>query len=158
MESLLHTEHHEQKPSTFARQSLSYSLHALLALATWIAVMLAGYALNPVGVSQGAILLLSIVLPLAVGFAVVKIHPDEIAAAVWLLGAIWALVFCLYVLDLPTGPGQCLRCGAAEKLTRTLFSLPSPSGLIDDDGPFLGTWPAAALIGYAIGARLGLRR
>jgi hypothetical protein len=33
-----------------------------------------------------------------------------------------------------------------------------PSGLIDDDGPFIGTWPAAALLGYAIGARFSLRR
>jgi len=39
-----------------------------------------------------------------------------------------------------------------------LFSIPTPSGLIDDDGPFLGTWPAVALIGYSIGAALALRR
>jgi hypothetical protein len=43
-------------------------------------------------------------------------------------------------------------------LSRTFFSLPKPSGLIDDDGPILGTWPAAALIGYAIGAQLALKR
>jgi hypothetical protein len=33
-----------------------------------------------------------------------------------------------------------------------------PSGLIDDDGPFIGTWPAAALLGYSIGARLALKK
>jgi hypothetical protein len=43
-------------------------------------------------------------------------------------------------------------------LTRTFFSLPRPSGLIDDNGPFFGTWPAAALLGYSIGTRLAFRR
>jgi len=44
-----------------------------------------------------------------------------------------------------------------DKLSRTFFSLPSPSGLMDDDGPFIGTWPAAALVGYSIGAWVGMR-
>jgi hypothetical protein len=47
---------------------------------------------------------------------------------------------------------------SVEKLSRTFLGWPSPSGLIDDDGPFLGTWPAAALIGYAIGARLAMKK
>jgi hypothetical protein len=45
-----------------------------------------------------------------------------------------------------------------DKLSRTFFSLPDASRLMDDDGPFVGTWPAAALIGYSIGAWLGMRR
>jgi len=61
-------------------------------------------------------------------------------------------------LDMPTGPNACFRCSATEKLTRTFFSLPGPSGLIDDNGPFFGTWPAAALLGYSIGARLAFRQ
>jgi hypothetical protein len=59
---------------------------------------------------------------------------------------------------MPTGPNACLQCDATEKLTRSFFSWPGPSGLIDNDGPFLGTWPAAALIGYSIGARFALKR
>jgi hypothetical protein len=59
---------------------------------------------------------------------------------------------------MPTGPNACYQCSATEKLTRTLFSIPRPSGLIDDNGPIYGTWPAAALFGYAIGARLALRQ
>jgi hypothetical protein len=80
------------------------------------------------------------------------------ATLVWLVGLIWVLIVSLWVLDMPTGPNECFQCGATEKLTRTFFSLPKPSGLIDNDGPFLGTWPAAALLGYSIGARLAMRR
>jgi hypothetical protein len=29
---------------------------------------------------------------------------------------------------------------------------------MDDDCPFIGTWPAAALVGYSIGAWLAMRR
>jgi hypothetical protein len=68
------------------------------------------------------------------------------------------MIIALWILDMPTGPNACVQCDAAEKITRTFFSLPGPSGLIDDDGPFIGTWPAAALFGYALGARLAFRK
>jgi len=80
------------------------------------------------------------------------------AAVVWLAGLIWMLVISLWVLDMPTGPNACFQCDATDKLSRTFFSIPRPSGLIDNDGPFLGTWPAAALFGYSIGAQFALRR
>jgi energy-coupling factor transporter transmembrane protein EcfT len=133
-------------------------MHVVLALGSWLALMMIGYALNPQGVPQIMILLLSILVPLVVGFLVTRLRQDELAPLVWLIGLIWILIVSLWVLDMPTGPNQCFQCDATEKLTRTFFSLPRPSGLIDNDGPFLGTWPAAALIGYAIGARLALRR
>jgi hypothetical protein len=120
--------------------------------------MLAGYALNPAGVSQWSILLLSLAVPLVVGLIVNRIHSYEMATLVWLAGVIWAMVFSLWILDLPTGPGQCYQCSATEKLTRTFFNWPRPGGLIDNDGPFLATWPVAALLGYSIGARLGMRK
>ncbi len=154
----MHTEVRERKAPTLASQAVSFSLHSLLALASWIALMLLGYAVNSVGVPQGVILLLSLTVPLVVGLIVAKIHPSEMATAVWLVGFIWAMIVSLYVLDLPTGPDRCFQCSATEKLLRTFFSLPSPSGLIDDDGPFIGTWPAAALVGYSIGAWLAMRR
>jgi hypothetical protein len=97
-------------------------------------------------------------VPLVVGFLVARIHPTEMATLVWLLGLIWFLIVCLWVLDMPTGPSQCFQCEATEKITRTFFSWPRPSGLIDDDGPFICTWPAVALVGYSIGAKLGFRR
>jgi hypothetical protein len=152
------TDLEEASRPSLPAQALSFFLHALLALGCWIALMLIGYAVNPVGVPQLVILLLSIAGPLIVGFIVARIHPTEMAPLVWLLGLIWFLIVCLYVTDMPTGPNQCFQCDAMDKLTRTFFSLPQPSGLIDNDGPFIGTWPAAALLGYSIGAKLGFRR
>jgi hypothetical protein len=120
--------------------------------------MFVGYALQPSGISQLIITVLSLAVPLLVGFFVTRSRQDEMASVVWLAGLIWMLIISLWILDMPTGPNQCFQCDATEKLSRTFFSLPRPSGLIDNDGPFLGTWPAAALIGYSIGARMSLRK
>ena len=158
MESSLHSGQNPRQAQTLARQALSFFLHTLLALASWVALMLVGDAINPMGISQAVILVLSMAVPLAVGLIVARIHPSEMATIVWLLGFIWLMIVGLYVLDLPTGPGRCLQCSAMEKLSRSFFSLPDASGLMDDDGPFVGTWPAAALVGYSIGAWLGMRR
>lgn len=143
---------------TLSRQVVSFFLHAFIALGSWLVLMLAGYAMNPVSVSQTVILILSLAVPLVVGFFVTRIKPDEMACYVWLLGLILMLIVCLWILDMPTGPNACLNCNATEKLSRTLFSIPSPSGLIDNNGPIFATWPAAALLGYSIGAWLTLRR
>jgi hypothetical protein len=153
----MHQEEEEQGASNLSRQALWFLIHTVIALAAWLALMLAGYALNPPAVSQMFILVLSLFVPLVVGHFVARRHPDDMAASVWLLGLIWLLIVSLWVLDMPTGPNQCFQCDATDKLTRTFFSIPKPSGLIDDDGPFLGTWPAAALVGYSIGAWLAIR-
>ena len=158
MESLLESEKEKPKASRFSYQMLWFILHSLFALGVWFALMLGGYALNPAGVPQWAILALSTAVPLVVGFSVTVLHQDKIGGAVWLLGIIWISILSLWILDIPTGPNACFHCDASEKLTRTFFSFPRPSGLIDDDGPFIGTWPAAALVGYSIGSKLGLIR
>jgi hypothetical protein len=132
----------EKNDSKLSGQAVSFFLHTLLALGSWLGLMLLGYFLNPPAISQ----------PL------IRYRQDEMATLVWLVGLIWLLIVSLWILDMPTGPNECFQCGATEKLTRTLFSLPGPSGLIDNDGPFLGTWPAAALAGYSIGARFAIRR
>ncbi len=158
MDASVDTEFEEHHQSRLSAQALSFFLHSLLALGSWMALMLLGYLINPAGVPQLAILLLSAAVPLGVGYLIARVHPVEMATLVWLLGLIWFLIVCLWILDMPTGPNQCFQCGASEKITRTFFSLPRPSGLIDNDGPFLGTWPAVALFGYSIGAKLGFRR
>ncbi|MGA3100481.1 MAG: hypothetical protein ABSD61_01335 [Terracidiphilus sp.] len=159
MDTLMHTEEIKRRNApTLASQAASFFLHSLLALASWAALMLAGYAVNPVGIPQWVILLSSFAVPLAVGLFVAQIRPSEMATTVWLVGFIWAMIVGLYILDLPTGPDHCFQCTATEKLSRTFFSLPDPSGLMDDDCPFIGTWPAAALVGYSIGAWLAMRR
>jgi len=159
--TLLHTEEplDEEDPSArLPRQALWFFLNAVLALLAWAALMAVGYVLNPQGVPQVAILALSLIVPLIAGAILTKFRQDDMATLVWLLGLIWILIIALWILDMPTGPNECFQCGASEKLTRTFFSIPRPSGLIDNDGPFLGTWPAIALLGYSIGARLTLRR
>lgn len=155
---LLEEDEQERRVHSLGRQAISFFMHSAIAIAVWIAMMLAGYAANPANVSQSVVLLLSVAIPLVVGFAINHFRQDEMAALVWLLGLIWFMSVALWIVDMPTAPNQCYKCMLGEKLSRTFFSIPSPSGLIDDDGPFVGTWPAAALAGYSIGARLALRR
>jgi hypothetical protein len=156
--SLLNDEEEDKSTSRLIRQALSFLLHTILALGVWLALIFVGYALHPAEVSQGVILLLSLAVPLIAGFAINSFRRNEMATAIWLVGLIWIMIVALWIVDMPTRPNQCFQCGVSEKLTRTFFSIPSPSGLIDDDGPFLATWPAAALVGYSIGAALALRR
>lgn len=158
MEGSLQREDEDKGNSKLSRQALAFFMHTGLALGSWAVLMVVGYALNPARISQAIILVLSVAVPLGVGVLVTRYRQDEMATVIWLVGLIWVLIISLWVLDMPTGPNECFQCDATEKLSRTFFSLPKPSGLIDNDGPFLGTWPAAALLGYAIGARLGLRR
>lgn len=141
-----------------SHQAIAFFVHVIFALAAWVAMILAGYAIDPRYVPQFIVLGLSILVPLIAGNLLIRFKPDEMAAHIWLAGLIWFLMICLWILDMPTGPNACFECDATAKLARTLFSFPSPSGLIDNNGPFFGTWPAAALVGYSIGARLGLRR
>jgi len=141
-----------------SQQAISFALHAILAIGACVFLMLAGYAISPTSVSQVIVLILSLAVPMLAGNLIARFRRDEMATHVWLVGLIWLLIVSLWVLDMPTGPNACYQCGATEKLTRTFFSLPKPSGLIDDNGPFFGTWPAAALLGYSIGARLALRK
>lgn len=141
-----------------SHQAIAFFLHIFFALAAWIAMIMVGYAINPAYVPQFVVLALSIVVPLFAGNVLIRLKPDVMATHVWLAGLIWFFMICLWVLDMPTGPNACFQCDATAKITRTLFSFPTPSGLIDNNGPFFGTWPAVALLGYSIGARLGLRR
>jgi hypothetical protein len=148
----------ERSETNLTRQALAFFVHSLLALGAWLAMMLAGYAIDPANVPQWAIFLLSFAVPMMVALIAVRLYPSEMASAIWLLGLIWMLLVSLWVLDMPTGPNQCFQCVATEKLARTFFSWPRPSGLIDNDGPFLGTWPTAALAGYSMGARFAFRK
>lgn len=158
MAKLVIDEEEEDPSERLSHQAITFSLHTFFAIGAWIAMIMVGYAINPTYVPQWIVLILSILVPLFAGNVIVKFKPDEMATQVWLAGLILFLMICLWILDMPTGPNACFQCDATAKLTRTLFSWPSPSGLIDNNGPFFGTWPAAALLGYSIGARLGLRR
>lgn len=135
-------------------QVTSFFAHCFLAIASWAVLMLVGQAINPTSVPQIAVFVLSFAVPLVAGALIARIRPSEMAGQIWLAGIIWILFLSLWITDLPTGPNACNSCSATEKIVRSLFSYPSPSGLIDDDGPFLISWPALAMIGYSIGAAI----
>jgi hypothetical protein len=128
MASLLQRDEEDVRSSlSLPQQVASFFMHALLAAGTWIALMLVGYAINPSNVSQSLILLLSIAVPLIVGFAVNHFRQAEMASLVWLLGLIWFMIVALWILDMPTAPNQCLNCSLSEKLTRTFLACPAPA-------------------------------
>lgn len=97
-------------------------------------------------------------VPLAMGFVIAKWKHNDIARYVWLSGLLLFATVCVWVLDLPTGPGLCEHCGAVDKLWRTFFDVSHGSGLMGGDGLMVGVWIPLALFGYAIGAGMGLEK
>jgi hypothetical protein len=81
---------------------------------------------------------------------------NEVASYVWISGLVFFSIVCVWVLDLPTGPGLCEDCGAIDKLWRTFFSIRHGSGLMAGDGLLFGSWIPSSMIGYAVGAHFGL--
>ena len=81
---------------------------------------------------------------------------NDIAPYTWISGLVIFSIVCVWVLDLPTGKGLCENCGAVEKLWRTFFDVQHGSGLMGGDGLLIGAWLPLSMIGYSIGARLGL--
>ena len=144
------------------REALWYAIHTLLAVLILLLVVLAFWATHVDPDSPNPKYLctaLALLVPMIGGFAIVKIRQDktsEIARYVWISGLLFFSLVCVWVLDLPTGPGLCEHCGALSKLTRTFFEIQNGSGLMGGDGLLVGTWIPLSMIGYAIGAKLGL--
>ena len=90
------------------------------------------------------------------GFIIAKSKHDPVAGYIWISGCIFFALVCVWVIDLPTGPGLCEKCGAIEKLYRTFFDVTHGSGLMGGDGLLVGSWIPLSMIGYAIGARFAL--
>jgi hypothetical protein len=88
MQSSIFTEE-EKSDSKLSGQAVWFSVHTLLALGSWLALMAMGYFLNPPAVSQMLILLFSILVPFAVGYVINSVRQDEMATVVWLIGLIW---------------------------------------------------------------------
>ena len=95
MDSSAEADLEEQSTSKLSRQAVSFFLHSLLALGSWMALMFLGYAIHPTSLPQLVILLLSAAVPLLAGFVAALIYRAEMAALVWLLGLIWFLIVCL---------------------------------------------------------------
>ena len=149
----------EEPRSNLGEQALWVLIHTLLAVGSWIAMMLIiTFVIRPDSIPVMLTLLISFFLPFAVGNIFTRIKQNDMAPYTWLIGLIWFLIICLKILDMPTGPNQCFHCDASQKLYLSFFSPYEDSGLIDNESRLLGTWPAAALIGYGIGSRFGLKR
>jgi len=142
---------------TVVSQAVWFLLHAVFSVLVWGAMMAVVSLFHPGNVAAWTTLTASFLWPLLAGFVLVKIRASDVAALIWLAGMVWFMIVGLWVLDMPTGVGACFHCGAMDKLIFTFFSLDRDSGMLDGQGRFLGTWPAVAMIGYSIGARIAMR-
>jgi hypothetical protein len=138
-------------------QALWVLIHTLVAVGSWVAMMAAITLMNPQSVPVAITWTLSLVVPGLVGYLYTKAKQNEMAPHVWLIGLIWFLIICLWVLDMPTGPNQCYHCDATQKMLLTFFSTTEDSGLIDGQGRLIGTWPATALMGYGFASGFALK-
>jgi hypothetical protein len=148
----------EEKVSNLGEQALWVFIHVLMAAGSWAAMMFAISITKPESIPVLITAALSFVIPFVVGNIFTRVKQNDMAPYTWLIGLIWFLIICLWILDMPTGPNQCYHCDASQKLYLTFFSPTEDSGLIDNDGRIIGTWPTIAFIGYGIGASLALKR
>ncbi|GGH12950.1 hypothetical protein [Silvibacterium dinghuense] len=139
------------------RQAAWFLLHSLFGLLAWAVMMGVVTLFHPESVPAIVTLALSFLIPLAAGFLIVRMRASNVATLTWLAGLVWFMIVGLWVLDMPTGPDACYRCGPGDKLWFTFFSLHWDSGMADGQGRFLGTWPATAMLAYSIGAKLAMR-
>jgi hypothetical protein len=139
--------------------ALWFALHSIIAIGVLIVMVFVVQMVHTSQASDGPKLLMTLcafLVPLIAGFVIAKARHDDIARYVWIAGLIFFSIVCVWVLDLPTGPGLCEHCGAVDKLWRTFFSVDYGSGLMGGDGVLIGSWVPLALVGYAIGAKFGL--
>lgn len=57
---------------------------------------------------------LAFVVPAVGGHVIAKMQQNIIARYVWFSGLVFFSIVCVWVLDLPTGPGLCEKCGALD--------------------------------------------
>jgi hypothetical protein len=99
---------------------------------------------------------LAFFVPMLVGYLIAWKQKNDVARYVWISGVIIFGILCVWVIDLPTGPGLCEHCLLIERLRRTFFDVSHGSGLLAGWGFMLGTWIPLSLFGYALGAKFGL--
>jgi len=140
------------------REALWFAIHTFLAaliLAIVVVAMMMGRAPdNAQSKVIGAVL--ALIVPMVGGFLIARLQGYYVAGYVWVSGLILFGAICVWVLDLPTGPGLCETCGAVGKLTRTFFDVNRGSGLMSGEGFLVGTLLPLSMFGYAAGARIAL--
>jgi hypothetical protein len=145
--------------SDLLREAAWFLLHTLLAVVVLVALLAVFWAahVNPDAVGPKMLCTaLAFLVPAAAGFGIMRSQPDNIAAYVWISGVLFFGILCVYVLDLPTGPGLCEHCTLMERLYRTFFSITHNSGMLGGDGVLIGSWIPLSIIGYAVGAKLSI--
>jgi len=141
------------------REAVWFSIHTILAILTLFGIVAVMWTFHPDPSASSPKLLatlLSLVIPLVVGFIITKISNNDIGRYVWISGLLIFAIVCVWVIDLPTGPGLCEHCTLMERLWRTFFDFQHGSGLMGGDGVLIGTWIPLSLFGYAIGSKFAL--
>jgi len=149
----------DKSAGDLGREAFSFVAHTFIAVLILAAVVFAIYLSGASIESDQPKLIataLSLLVPMAGGFLIARAKRDQVAGYVWIAGLLTFSIVCVWVLDLPTGPGLCERCGALEKLYRTFFAIDNGSGLMAGDGLLVGTWIPFSMIGYSLGAKFGL--
>ena len=144
------------------REAMWFILHTLFAVFFMALVVAAISLLRPDPESSQPKLICTLfvfLIPAIAGMIIARSQKIDTARYVWISGLIMFSVVCVWVLDLPTGPGQCENCGAIAKLWRTFFAfdLSHGSGLMGGDGLLVGLWIPLSMIGYSLGAIFGLK-
>jgi hypothetical protein len=149
----------DKSAGDLGREAIWFTVHTLTAVLILVIVVAVIALTHPsIDATEPKFIgtILALLVPMLGGFIMVKVRPDPTAGYVWISGLLMFSVVCVWVLDLPTGPGLCEKCGAVEKLYRTFFDINHGSGLMGGDGLLVGTWIPLSMIGYAIGAKIGL--
>jgi hypothetical protein len=131
-----------------------HTFFALIILGIVVASMATTHPDPDAGTPKLVSTALAFLVPMIGGFIIDRLHHNDIARYIWISGLVVFSIVCVWVLDLPTGPGLCETCGAVEKLWRTFFSFDHGSGLMAGDGVFAGTWIPLSMLGYAFGASM----
>ena len=102
--------------------------------------------------------LLAFFVPMLGGLVISSLGKNDVSGKIWISGLLLFSVVCVWVLDLPTGPGLCEKCGLVERLYRTFVFINGNSGLMGGDGILIGAWMPLSMIGNALGSRFAPNR
>jgi len=139
------------------REAAWFCAHTILAILTLLGLVAVIWLFHPAPDASAPKLLatvLAFVVTMVVGFLITKTTSNDIGRYVWISGLLIFAIVCVWVMDLPTGPGLCEHCTLMERLWRTFFDFQHGSGLMGGDGVLIGTWIPLSLFGYAIGSKL----
>ncbi len=149
---------HDKSPEQILGQIFSFFVHIVISLLVCGAIYMLMDFLNPKDFPALLTTCIIFIAAFLVAFLIHLTGRQTEAPAIWIAGVVWLLMVMVYVLELPTGPGRCENCTAVGKIVLTLFDMNKSSNLMDGAGRLIGTWPALAMVGYAMGAGRAMHR